>query len=157
LSLIHLNHASESAAGRAAVCCSESERRQQGHGDTPTNAQHTRSLGFDARIAAASRHQSTTVQQTMRQTAKRTRAVCGGRGPGPLILCFALPTSARQHAARTHFEGQQQQILLKPRVAHDAGCHDSLPLTSVGGHQQLKTTAPHPNQKAEDRSQAGAG
>jgi hypothetical protein len=77
--MIHLNHAYESAARRAAVTSSQSEALHQGHGDTPRTAQHTRSLGFDARIAAASRHQSTAVQQIMRQMAKRTRAVCGDK------------------------------------------------------------------------------
>src|SRR5690242_20616844 len=104
--------------------------------------------------------------KAMRQPAKRTRAVCGGSASNQSCRCVALSTSARQRAERTHFEGQQQQILLKPRVARDAGGHDSLPLrasadTNSRKQPRLTLTSwlriegrPQPASAAERRGQA---
>ena len=84
----------------------ESAARKQGHGDTLTTAQHTRSLGFDARTAAASRHQSTTVR------AMRKRPECqNARGPkdqrtrertsGPAQHVAAVHWSTHTHYTHT--------------------------------------------------------
>ncbi|KAJ4985671.1 hypothetical protein SVAN01_08846 [Stagonosporopsis vannaccii] len=105
----------QSAARRAAVACSELDGRQQGHCDTPTAAQHTGSLGFDARIAAASRHQSTAVQQAMRQPGKRTRAVCGGsasnqsscRSRLALLRDVVKPAKAYDVSSRARVHGRR--------------------------------------------------